>query len=284
MHARDVIHIMCRRAPPSLDGLSDREIFEGLPVGDPWNDGDMYSVFCYLWQSPSTVVADSWLECMTQFPAETRQLVVADEALVVEYNNLVTSHAWSTYIVCHGGKCARFFCDRFADFLRSVWLGLRVFCARFADFCARFADFLRSVCGFLRSVCGYFALGLRIFALGLRVFCARFAGCLLQGLDDITHGPPSLGLSRIHYQFKIAACMAVKEFHIIDACIGLDCKNPTRKPSAKNPQTGRKNPQTGAIFFSARFVVLMCTIHDVWVQLLSILVQGDLRLSCTGYV
>lgn len=40
-----------------------------------------------------TVVADSWLECMTQFPAETRQLVVADEALVVEYNNLVTSHA-----------------------------------------------------------------------------------------------------------------------------------------------------------------------------------------------
>ena len=93
MHARDVIHIMCRRAPPSLDGLSDREIFEGLPVGDPWNDGDMYSVFCYLWQSPSTVVADSWLECMTQFPAETRQLVVADEALVVEYNNLVTSHA-----------------------------------------------------------------------------------------------------------------------------------------------------------------------------------------------
>ena len=72
--------------------------------------------------------------------------------------------------------------------------------------------------------------------------------------------------------------MAVNEFHIIDACIGLDCKNPTRKPSAKNPQTGRKNPQTGAIFFSARFVVLMCTIHDVWVQLLSILVQGALRL------
>ena len=83
---------------------------------------------------------------------------------------------------------------------------------------------------------------------------------------------------------SIAACMAVNEFHIIHACFGLDCKNPTRKPGAKNPQTGRKNPQTGAIFFSARFVVLMCTMYDVWVQLLSTLVQSDLRLSCTGYV
>ena len=44
------------------------------------------------------------------------------------------------------------------------WIGLRIFCARFADFCARFADFLRPVCGF--------------FALGLRIFCARFADFL----------------------------------------------------------------------------------------------------------
>lgn len=89
IHARDD---MRRRAPPSTDGLSDREIFEKLPVGDPWNDGDMYSVFCYLWQSPKTV-PDSWLECMSQFAAEIRELVVADEALVVEYNNLVQAHA-----------------------------------------------------------------------------------------------------------------------------------------------------------------------------------------------
>ena len=180
---------MCRRAPPSLDGLNDREIFEKLPVGDPWNDGDMYSVFCYLWQSPNTVVADSWLECMNQFAAETRQLVVADGALVVEHNNLVKSHAWSTYIMCHGGKCVRFFCDRFAGFLRSVCGFLRSVCGFFAlglrIFCARFADFLRSVCGF--------------FALGLRIFCARLADCLLHGLDDITRGLPSSGLSRINY-------------------------------------------------------------------------------------
>ena len=52
-----------------------------------------------------------------------------------------------------------------------------------------------------------------------------------------------------------------------------------------NPQTERKKSANraqksanGRNFFSARFVVLMCTIHDVWVQLLSILVQGALRL------
>ena len=49
--------------------------------------------FCYLWQSPKTVVPDSWLECMSQFAAEIRGLVVADETLVVEYNNLVQAHA-----------------------------------------------------------------------------------------------------------------------------------------------------------------------------------------------
>ena len=147
--------------------------------------------------------------------------------------------------MCHGGKCARFFCDRFADFLRSVCgflrsvcgffaLGLRIFCARFADFfglglrifCARFADFLRSVCGF--------------FALGLQIFCARFEGCLLHGLDDITHGPPSLGLSRMNYLYKIAACNGCEGIphHWCMHRAGLQQPNPQteRKKSANRAQ------------------------------------------------
>ena len=127
--------------------------------------------------------------------------------------------------MCHGGKCARFlviglriFCARFADFLRPVCgffaLGLRIFCARFADF-------LRSVCGFfapglrifLRSVCGFFALSLRI-------FCARFATCM--DIDISMHGPPSLDLSCIIY--KIEICHACHAYIRIEHCCMHGCE------------------------------------------------------------
>ena len=82
---------MCRRPPSPVRGLSDREIFERMPTGDPWNDADLYTVFCYLWHSKSTVVPDSWVECMTQFAHEFRELVVADPDLIEEYNELASS-------------------------------------------------------------------------------------------------------------------------------------------------------------------------------------------------
>ena len=81
----------CRRPPSPVRGLSDREIFERMPTGDPWNDADLYTVFCYLYHSKSTVVPDSWVECMAQFAHEFGELVVADPALIEEYNELTSS-------------------------------------------------------------------------------------------------------------------------------------------------------------------------------------------------
>lgn len=82
---------VCRRPPTPVHGLSDRELFEQMPVGDPWNDADLYTVFSYLYNSKSTVVPDSWAESMAQFAEEFRQLVVGDDDLRQEYNNLIAS-------------------------------------------------------------------------------------------------------------------------------------------------------------------------------------------------
>ena len=88
-------------------------------------------------------------------------------------------------------------------------LGLRIFCARFADF---FALGLRI---FLRSVCGFFAPGLRI-------FCARFAACMDR--YDIMHGPPSLDLPCIIYKDRDLSCIIYKDRDLsCMSCIYLCC-------------------------------------------------------------
>ena len=65
---------------------TDRQIFAGLPLGDTWDDADLYTCFKYLWDSSATVIPESWCETMTKFEREFRQAVVAEPALVDEYN------------------------------------------------------------------------------------------------------------------------------------------------------------------------------------------------------
>ena len=67
-------------------GATDRQIFAGLPLGDTWDDADLYTCFKYLWDSSATVIPESWCETMTKFEREFRQAVVAEPALVDEYN------------------------------------------------------------------------------------------------------------------------------------------------------------------------------------------------------
>lgn len=76
----------CRRKPVTPEGLSDREIFQQMPIGDTWDDADLYTVFTYLWTSASTSVPESWRHTMEEFEYTFRSAVVASADLVAEYN------------------------------------------------------------------------------------------------------------------------------------------------------------------------------------------------------
>ena len=90
-----IIHALCpcmhekhRRKPHVADGITDREIFENLPLKDTWDDANLYSVFHYLWTSSSTVIPESWLHVMMKFECEFRTAVVGDPDLVAADNQL----------------------------------------------------------------------------------------------------------------------------------------------------------------------------------------------------
>ena len=55
--------------------LTDREIFEQLPLGDVWHDAHMLEAWDFLWKHAQTRVPDSWLECMTRFDREFRDTI-----------------------------------------------------------------------------------------------------------------------------------------------------------------------------------------------------------------
>lgn len=76
----------CRRKVMTPEGLSDREIFQQMPLGDTWDDADLFTVFTYLWSSASTCVPESWRHTMEEFECTFRSAVVANENLVAEYN------------------------------------------------------------------------------------------------------------------------------------------------------------------------------------------------------
>lgn len=66
---------LCRsKTGPSLV-QSDREIFESLPLGDPWHDAQMLEVWNYLWNHPKLEIPCSWLESMKTFDRELRATI-----------------------------------------------------------------------------------------------------------------------------------------------------------------------------------------------------------------
>ena len=66
-------------------GLSDKEIFDALPLNDPWEDARMLQVFDYLMSHPRTTVPASWENSMMQFHQQLRDLVQVSEPVWQEY-------------------------------------------------------------------------------------------------------------------------------------------------------------------------------------------------------
>ena len=68
------------------EDVSDRELFDRLPLNDTWCDAKLFEVFNYLWQSKSTCIPESWFCTMYEFHEEFRGAVVGDPDLVAEYS------------------------------------------------------------------------------------------------------------------------------------------------------------------------------------------------------
>ena len=70
--------------------MSDKELFETLPLKDPWLDADMVTVFCYMMDHPKTVIPDSWLQTMQSFREELLKETTCDRDLLELYNRITT--------------------------------------------------------------------------------------------------------------------------------------------------------------------------------------------------
>lgn len=71
--------------------LSDRELFQKLPMNDPWTDADILSTFEYLWCHSKTQVPDTWLGTMTEFRKELYNATTGSKVLIDHYNSLVST-------------------------------------------------------------------------------------------------------------------------------------------------------------------------------------------------
>ena len=64
------------RHRPKVDlTQTDKELFENIPLGDPWAESGIHHVFKYLWNCKHVEIPDSWLHTMKQFNAELSQVV-----------------------------------------------------------------------------------------------------------------------------------------------------------------------------------------------------------------
>ena len=79
----------CRNKVCLDSTLSDRQMFERLPLGDPWCDADLSAVFFFLYESSSTHVPNSWQQVMKDFAGSLKDAVGASPTLLHEYNSLV---------------------------------------------------------------------------------------------------------------------------------------------------------------------------------------------------
>lgn len=54
--------------------LTDKELFEQVPLGDPWIDGCLYEVWNYLYQNRHLAIPASWVQTMRDFDQELTAL------------------------------------------------------------------------------------------------------------------------------------------------------------------------------------------------------------------
>lgn len=77
----------CRSKASVPDGLSDREIFTRMPIGDLWEDAELQSVYLYLVRSSKTTIPDSWQVAMEDFTCAVERSL-PNPILVQEHNAL----------------------------------------------------------------------------------------------------------------------------------------------------------------------------------------------------
>jgi len=54
---------------------TDRELFQNLPLGDVWSDGEIIQVWAYLYRNSRLKIPDSWQETLSNFNRELMDIV-----------------------------------------------------------------------------------------------------------------------------------------------------------------------------------------------------------------
>ena len=54
---------------------TDRELFQNLPLGDVWSDGEVIQVWAYLYRNSRLKIPDSWQETLSNFNRELMDIV-----------------------------------------------------------------------------------------------------------------------------------------------------------------------------------------------------------------
>eukprot|EP00439_Symbiodinium_sp_Y106_P061660 s1281_g9.t1 len=67
---------LCMRQKVHIDsGMTDKEVFESLPLGDTWPDAEMVQVWAYLYKNKKLIVPSSWQSVMDSFNSELLESV-----------------------------------------------------------------------------------------------------------------------------------------------------------------------------------------------------------------
>ena len=79
---------LCLRAKNSINPvLTDRELFQSMPLGDAWEDASVASVYFYLRKGRFLVIPDSWQATIDDFDRDLQERV-ASLTLALQGNNI----------------------------------------------------------------------------------------------------------------------------------------------------------------------------------------------------
>ncbi|CAE7328646.1 unnamed protein product [Symbiodinium sp. CCMP2592] len=82
---------LCMRQKVHIDSrMTDKELFQSLPLGDTWPDAEMVQVWAYLYKNKKLIVPSSWQSTMDSFNSELLESVLHDHPL---RQDLLNAHA-----------------------------------------------------------------------------------------------------------------------------------------------------------------------------------------------
>ena len=82
---------LCLRAKNQVDPLlTDRQVFEAMPLGDVWEDATLASTYFYLRRGKYLVIPDSWQAAVAEFDRALDERVPSPA--------LVSARLWVQYM------------------------------------------------------------------------------------------------------------------------------------------------------------------------------------------